>query len=101
MRKVDFRETRFTRIPNNVLKEFGGKLNSTDLIVYLFIAMKVDNRTKSVTISSQKIADEMGLSRRTITNSITRLVDAQYIHAERRYRSDGGRDTSRYTLLTI
>lgn len=101
MQKLDFRKTRFTRIPINVLKEYGKELNSTDIVIYLFLAMKVDNETKEVVISTKTIANEIGISRRTVTTSITKLYEVGYIHIERRYRSDGGRASSRYTLCMI
>lgn len=101
MEKVNFYESSFIRVPSNVFKRFGDGLNSTDIVIYLFIASKVDNVKLERSLTSNYISKSLGISKRTVTNSIARLSEYGYVGITNQYRPDGGRAANLFTLLNI
>lgn len=99
MEKIDFRKISFTRVPNFVFEEVNTNINSTEFMVYVFLLSRSGNNSKKCIISTSKIADELLLTRRTISNSISKLESVGLISIRNRFRRDGGRVASEYTIL--
>lgn len=99
MGRIDFRKTSFTRIPNFVILEVNKGISATDLMVYTYLASKIDNTHKECTIATAHIAKGVRLSQRTVSRSLSNLSDIGFISIKHRYREDGGRTASTYYLL--
>lgn len=100
MNKIDFRKTSFTRVPNFVILEVNKRISATDLLVYTYLASKIDNVHKESTLATAYIAKEVRLSQRTVSRSLSNLSDIGFIRIKHRYRGDGGRTSSTYYLLS-
>lgn len=101
MSTLDFRATKFFRVPKEVFKFSELGLSSTDFVIYCYICNKVNNKSKSCVISARYISDDLGLSQRTVSRSISSLRDSGVIKVRNRFRSDGGRASNEITLLTF
>jgi len=101
MEKLDFSKNRFIRLPIEVFTKFNKGLNSTDLVVYTFIASKVNNTSMDCTLSANYISASIGVSKRTVSRSLIKLEEENYIKHTKQFREDGGRKANLYTLLNI
>lgn len=99
MEKIDYREVSFSRVPNFIIKEINKSINTSEFAVYSYLISKMNNSSKECVISTSKIAEELTLSRRTVSNILSNLHKLNYIGITPRYRRDGGRVASKYTIL--
>ena len=81
----------FTQVPNFILKN--GELSSNAKVAYSILLSYAWTNDR-VFPGQERMADDMGVSRPTVTKAITELVKAGYLEVERR----GQGKTNIYTL---
>jgi len=81
---------------------FFGSIYSADLphravAVYMYLRDRADAQG-SCWPSIRTIGKELGLSRSTVKRALTDLVDGDYLKKEHRYRENGSKSSSLYTI---
>jgi len=77
-----------------------GRLSRNDYRLLIALGRHVDARSGFCVVRHETLADELGLTRRSIIRLAARLVEFGYIAAEHRYAGDGSQLASSYRLLS-
>jgi len=89
---------KFSIVPLQILSS--SRLNSTEKAVYAAIVSHLRGKKTQCFPSFNRIADLVGISRRTAIRAVKILVEENFLKKNQQYRVDGGYTSNSYTLVT-
>jgi Predicted transcriptional regulator len=91
------RKVTFTIVPNSVIDN--GGLNPNELAMYVIILRLQGDSDKAVSVSLNKLAETLKISRPTVIKTLDSLINQGFIEKQTANRADGGSDSNTYKVI--
>ena len=96
----DTRETQWCWIDNEYLNGYAKFLSVSSTAVYLSLCRHADNKTQSCFPSMRLVAEELGVSTKTVERATMELEEWGIISVKRSRKPDGTQANNVYTLAS-
>ncbi len=84
---------------DNAIFDEGLQIEALDKLVYICLLRYADNSSKECFPGQQRIADDIGISKRRVTTAIERLLQIGLIHKTERYDNKGSQKSNLYIVF--